>query len=135
MTPTIQSPPITGLSGSMRSLLSSALEYTEARWRLLKAETGQMGASIIRAAVFGSIALFAAASAYVGGIVTLTLWIARTWWQGDLLPALLIVLLINLIAVGASALIAVRSLSKKGFFRHTLEELKADKQCLLHPQP
>ena len=46
----------------MRSLLSSALEYTEARWRLLKAETGQMGASIIRAAVFGSIALFAAAS-------------------------------------------------------------------------
>lgn len=109
------------------------MDYTEVRWRLLKAEMGEMGGTLVRAAVFGSVALFAAASAYAASIIALTLWIARTWWYGDLLPAALIVLFINLIAVGISALIAVRSVSKKAFFHNTLEELKADKQCLLNP--
>ena len=123
-----------GLSGSMRSLLASSLEYMEARWHLLRMEAGQATNAFIRAGVLSGIALFGAGSAYAAGMMALTLWIARHWWNGDLLPAALVVLGINIVVAMLSALLAARSLSRKTFFAHTIEELKTDRQCLNNPK-
>lgn len=117
----------------MRSTMISAVEFADARWRLLKAEAGDASRSVLRAAALGSLALLAAGAAYAGMVIALTVWTARIWFDGDKLPAALAVTALNFMIAVVAGVTARRSLSVKTFFRASLKELKLDRQCIQNP--
>lgn len=118
------------LSESLHSMIDAVLVYVEARLRLLWLEgRGMMRLGLVVAAL-GVFSVISIVLAYLGGMAALTVWIARTWWSGDLLPALLIVAAGHLAAAIACVLAAFFATRKTHPFSATLKEFKEDKQWL-----
>lgn len=121
------------LNASLRSLLASSLDYLGTRWRLLKSEAVEAAHHSLHGLAFALLALLAAITGYLTGIIALTLWIARHWWHGDMLPAALIVMVVNLLLATAAILLMRRSLRGRSYFPHTLQELQNDRTWLQTP--
>ncbi len=130
--PATWTPPAKGssLSDSVRSLLSSVVTYFEARSELLKLEMSQALRHWLRTLLIGLFILVCLFIAYVTGMVALTLWVAETWWQGRVLPALLVI-------AGSHAglglllgLVLMASGRGKKLFEQTRREFEEDKRWL-----
>lgn len=119
-----------GLADTMRSLFHAALHYADVRLRLFWLESRDM---LHRGLLLVALAIMAAISViitYFGLMIALVLWIARTWWGGDALPAVMIVALGHLlVAVTCGAIIAYAT-RHTHLFHATLREFKEDKQWL-----
>jgi uncharacterized membrane protein YqjE len=67
---------------------------------------------------------------YAALMVALVLWIARTWWDGDVLPAVIIIALAHLLAAGACAAWMIRAARRGEVFHATLSEFREDRRWL-----
>ena len=119
-----------GLSASVLSFAKSALNYADARVKLLKAESSEAVKVGLNAGLLIALAALLALTAYVCGISCLAVWISRKWWGGDILPAVLTVAGLCVTAAILAVFIAWRSLSGKRLFRHTIEEFRTDKSWI-----
>ncbi|MBK8040820.1 MAG: phage holin family protein [Verrucomicrobiaceae bacterium] len=118
------------LNASVRSLLAATLDYLDTRWQLLKTEAADAARHSLRGLVFALVALLAAITAYLTGILALTLWLARHFWQGDVLPAAVAVLFFNLLLATAALLLMRRAFRTQSFFPHSVTELQNDRPWL-----
>lgn len=119
-----------GFAEGFRSLLNAALQYAHARLRLFYLEGREVlhrGLVIVALAVS---AVGGALMAYAGLIVALVLWIARTWWGGDVLPAIMLVAFGHLLLAIGAAVWLIRTARHAGIFHATLKEFKEDQQWL-----
>jgi len=78
-------------------------------------------------AALGITALVGAFFTYAGLMVALVLWIARTWWDGDLLPAILLVALGHMIMTFACVGWMIHAARHTQLFHATLKEWKEDR--------
>jgi uncharacterized membrane protein YqjE len=119
-----------GFAESFRSLLHAALRYGHARLRLFYLEgrevlhRGLMLAALAVGAVGGVL------MAYGGFMIALVLWIARTWWGGDVLPAIMLVAFGHLLLAIGAAVWLIHAARHAGIFHATLKEFKEDQQWL-----
>lgn len=132
---TVEPPPVApvGISVSVRRTLGSVLDYASVRWSLLRAEVVHARRSLIQLLILAILTLLSLCCAWVAASYALIVGVSRFFFAGDILPAVLTYVGISLVvSVGALALIWHR-LSKRTFFNQFVQELKTDKQCLLHP--
>jgi uncharacterized membrane protein YqjE len=123
-----------GVGESMRSLLQAIMHYAEARFRLFWLESTDV---LHRVAIVASLAVAAVVGVlftYIALMVALVLWIARTWWGNDVLPAVLIVALAHLLAAGACAAWMMRTARRGEMFHATLNEFREDRRWLEEKQ-
>jgi uncharacterized membrane protein YqjE len=115
---------------SLRSLLLAAMHYAEARTKLFWLECHEVMDRGIAVLVVASAAVLGVIITYVGSMIALVFWIARTWWESDLLPAVIIVTLGHLLLAVASITWVIRATKGAHFFHATLKEFKEDQQWL-----
>jgi uncharacterized membrane protein YqjE len=118
------------LSESVRSFMNATLHYLETRWCLLCQEGGDMLHRGLLMAILGTTALVGAFFTYAGMMVALVLWIARTWWSDDPLPAIIIVALGHMVLTLACAGWLIHLARHTQIFHATLRELKEDRVWL-----
>lgn len=124
-----------GVSDSVRSLVSSAVAYLEARLQLVKLESGEAMRLGLRIVILALVIVTSAFVAYVCGMVGLVLWIAETWWSGHILPAVLIVAGSHLLIAAISGVIIAFSTRGHPLYQNTLKEFKEDRRWLHTHQP
>lgn len=116
-----------GVMDLLRSILTPVLLYADARLHIAKLESRealQAGGVIIAL-------LFSLAVAYMGGLVAVALWISQNWWQGSLLPAVVVIVAGHLVLAAAGAVWLARSLRHRDLFHATRKEFMEDKRWLL----
>lgn len=118
------------LTESLHSMLDAILLYADARLRLLWMEGKGMARLGLVVAALGVFSAMSIIIAYFGSMAALVIWIARTWWSGDMLPALLIVASGHLVAAVACMVSVFYATRKTNPFNVTLKEFKEDKQWL-----
>ena len=111
-------------------MLNAALHYADARLRLFCLEGREV---LRRGLLLAALAVGAVGGvifAYAGLMIALVLWIARTWWGGDVLPATMLVASGHLLlAIGAAGWL-IHAARPAGIFHATLKEFKEDQQWL-----
>ena len=119
-----------GVGDSMRSLMQAIVRYFEARLRLFWLESAEIFHRVVVLIALAVAALAGVVVTYAALMVALVLWIARTWWAGDALPAVLIVALAHLLAAGACAAWMIRAARRGEVFHATLNEFREDRRWL-----
>jgi uncharacterized membrane protein YqjE len=115
---------------SFRSLLDAALRYAQARLRLFCLEGREVLQRGLVLAALAVVALGGFVIAYAGLMIALVLWIGRAWWDGDVLPATVLVASGHLlVAMGAAGWI-IYAARHTEIFHATLKEFKEDQQWL-----
>ncbi|OAI56979.1 hypothetical protein AYO49_03130 [Verrucomicrobiaceae bacterium SCGC AG-212-N21] len=115
---------------SLRSLLIAAMHYAEARIKLFWLECHEVMDRGIAVLAVALAAVLSVIITYVGSMIALVFWIARTWWESDPLPAVIMVTLGHLLLAVASIAWVIRASKGAHFFHATLKEFKEDKQWL-----
>jgi uncharacterized membrane protein YqjE len=122
-----------GVGDSMRSLMQAILRYAEARLRLFWLESADV---FHRAVILVTLAIAALAGVlvtYAALMVALVMWMARTWWENDALPAVITVALAHLLAAAACAAWMIRA-ARGEVFHATLSEFREDRRWLKENQ-
>jgi uncharacterized membrane protein YqjE len=110
--------------------MASLFDYIDVRLQLLKAEAGEVASFTLRGILFLLAGLFCMIGAHLTAMAALILWLARTWWQGDVLPALAVVAGGHLVIAMLAFWAARYYFTSRPFFRHTLQELQTDKSWI-----
>jgi uncharacterized membrane protein YqjE len=118
------------LTESVRSLLLAALHYAEARVRLFWLECHEVVHRGLALVALSLLAILSVIITYFGGMIALALWIARTWWNGDMLPAIVILSLGHLLLATCCAAWIAHAAKRAQFFHASLKEFKEDRQWL-----
>jgi uncharacterized membrane protein YqjE len=119
-----------GVGDSTRSLMQAILRYAEARVRLFWLESADVCHRAVILIALAVAALAGVIVTYAALMVALVLWVARTWWEGDALPAVLIVAFAHLLAAGACAAWMIWAARRGEAFHATLSEFREDRRWL-----
>jgi uncharacterized membrane protein YqjE len=123
-----------GVADNMRSLMRAVLRYAEARLRLFWLESADVFHRVLLLIALAVAALAGVIVTYAALMVALVLWIARTWWDGDALPAVILIALAHLLAAGASVAWMFRAARRGEVFHATLSEFREDRRWLEETQ-
>ncbi len=118
---------------SWKSVAHNALVYLEARWRLLRSESKDIGSKMVTGAIMAVAALILAGLGLVLAVLAGTFWMAEALFHGQLAPAFGISALIILIGGGICVWRAMASVRGSTFFPLTRREFQRDR-LWLHSQ-
>jgi uncharacterized membrane protein YqjE len=119
-----------GIAETLRSMFLAALRYAEARLRLFCLEGKEVLHRGLAVVALSIIAMLSVIITYAGIMIALVLWMARMWWDGDVLPAVMAAALGHaLIAAGCAGWV-IHVTRGTAFFHATLKEFKEDRQWL-----
>lgn len=115
---------------SVRTLLSSAAVYLEARLRIARLEGREALRSGARVVVLGFVGVLSLMVAYAGLMLGLAWWITHTWGDGSTVSTVLVLILGHIIVAVACGMGLVRAVRRGRFFHATRKEFMEDKRWL-----
>lgn len=118
------------VTDSFRAVLSSAWGYLEARLKIARLEGTEALRVGLGVAVLALVVVLSLIVVYVGSMLVLTLWAARTWGDGNVLLAALTLVVGHLVLAVVCALWAARAVRRRRLFHATRKEFMEDKRWL-----